>query len=194
NTNCNHNLNMKKIINSILKESFKLVIIASTLSSIGGMGIQLIQDKLIAILPLLIIFPVLNDMVGNFGTIISANFTTLLFTNQLKAKWRSKKLKELVKRLLIIALFSAILLGVMGNLIAYLKGFPLSATTLLKVLIITITCTLLLVSLICLISISAGFYYYHLKEDPDNKLIALSTSIADLGTMILFAVLINLLF
>ncbi len=185
---------MKKIINSILKESFKLVIIASTLSSIGGMGIQLIQDKLIAILPLLIIFPVLNDMVGNFGTIISANFTTLLFTNQLKAKWRSKKLKELVKRLLIIALFSAILLGVMGNLIAYLKGFPLSATTLLKVLIITITCTLLLVSLICLISISAGFYYYHLKEDPDNKLIALSTSIADLGTMILFAVLINLLF
>lgn len=185
---------MKKIINSILKESFRLVIIASTLSSIGGMGIQLIQDKLVAILPLLIIFPVLNDMVGNFGTIISANFTTLLFTNQLKAKWRSKKLKELVKRLIIIALFSAVLLGLLGSLIAYLKGFPLNTITVAKILIIIITCTLLLVSLICLISISAGFYYYHLKEDPDNKLIALSTSIADLGTMIVFSIMIQLLF
>lgn len=185
---------MKKIITSILRESFRIVIIASTLSSLGGIGIELIQNKILGILPLLIIFPALNDMVGDFGTIISANFTTLLFTNQLKAKWRSRKLKELIRRLVIISLLSAIFLGLMGSLIAYYKGFPIDFITIAKILLIVITCTILLVSLISLISISAGFYYYHLKEDPDNKLIALSTSIADLGTMIVFSILIHLLF
>ncbi|MBU2639938.1 MAG: magnesium transporter [Nanoarchaeota archaeon] len=185
---------MKKIIATIIKESLRIVILASLLSSIGGIGLELIQKKLIAILPLLIVFPALNNMIGNFGTIISANFTTLLFTKQLHAKWKSKKLKELLHQLAITAFFSSILLATIANLIAYYKGFPLTLDVFLKVLLIVTICVSILVTLICLISITAGFYYYHLNEDPDNVLIALATSIADLGALIIFSVLIYLIF
>ena len=81
---------MNQLTGTIIKESFRIIIFAAILSSLGGIGLELINEKLIAILPLLIIFPALNNMIGNFGTIISANFTTLLFTNQLRARWKSK--------------------------------------------------------------------------------------------------------
>lgn len=185
---------MKKIIATILKESFRTIIFASLLSSLGGVGLELIQERLIAILPLLIVFPALNNMIGNFGTIISANFTTLLFTQQLRARWKSRKLKELLHRISIISFISSLLLGTAASAIAYLKGYALTPDIFIKVLLIVIICTIALVSLISLISVSAGFYYYHLKQDPDNKLIALSTSIADFGALIIFSVLIHLMF
>jgi len=171
-----------------------MVIFASILSSLGGVGLELINEKLIAILPLLIIFPALNNMIGNFGTIISANFTTLLFTNQLRARWKSKKLKELLHNIFVIAFFSSIALASLASLIAFLRGFPLTSDIFFKILLIVMICTAILVTLICLISVSAGFYYYRIKQDPDNKLIALSTSIADFGALIIFSVLIHLLF
>tara|TARA_Y100000034_G_C6593347_1_gene257833 strand:- start:41 stop:556 length:516 start_codon:yes stop_codon:yes gene_type:complete len=171
-----------------------MVILASVLSSLGGIGLELINQKLIAILPLLIIFPALNNMIGNFGTIISANFTTLLFTKQLRARWKSKKLKQLLHNIFIIAFFSAIALASLANLIAFYKGFPVTSDLFFKILIIVVICTAILVALICLISITAGFYYYRIKQDPDNRLIALSTSIADLGGLIIFSILIHMMF
>lgn len=185
---------MKKTIQTILRESFRTVIFASLLSSLGGIGLQLIHEKLITILPLLIVFPALNNMIGNYGAIISANFTTLLFTKQLRAKWKSKKLRELLHRVYAMGLFSSLLLGTAASIIAYLKGYALTTDVILKVLLIVIVCTVILVTLISLIAVSAGFYYYHLKQDPDNKLIALSTSIADFGALVIFSIMINLLF
>jgi cation transporter-like permease len=185
---------MKDIAKSIIKESFRMILFASILSSLGGIGLELINEKLITVLPLLILFPALNNMIGNFGTIISANFTTLLFTNQLRARWKSKKLKQLIHTLFVTSFFSALFLGAIANIIAYYKGFSVTSEIFFKILIIVIICTAILVSLITLISISAGFYYYHIKEDPDNRLIALSTSIADFGGLIIFSVLIHLMF
>ena len=185
---------MNKLTGTIIKESFRMIIFASILSSLGGIGLEIINNKLIAILPLLIIFPALNNMIGNFGTIISANFTTLLFTNQLRAKWKSKKLKQLLHTLFITAFFSAIFLATLASIISWYKGFPMTLEIFFKVLMIVLVSTGVLVTLICLISVSAGFYYYHIKQDPDNRLIALSTSIADLGGLIIFSVLIHLMF
>ena len=185
---------MKKVIATIIRESFRIVILASILSSLGGIGLELINEKLVAILPLLIIFPALNNMIGNFGTIISANFTTLLFTKQLRAKWKSKKLRELLHNLFVISFFSSIFLTILASAVAYYRGFPLTIDIFLKILLIVLICTAILVTLISLISISAGFYYYHIKEDPDNVLIALSTSIADFGALVIFSLLIYLMF
>ncbi|MAG52891.1 MAG: hypothetical protein CMH62_02920 [Nanoarchaeota archaeon] len=185
---------MNQLTGTIIKESFRIIIFAAILSSLGGIGLELINEKLIAILPLLIIFPALNNMIGNFGTIISANFTTLLFTNQLRARWKSKKLRELLRTLFITAFFSAIFLATLASLISWYKGFPMTSEIFFKILIIVLVCTAVLVTLICLIAVSAGFYYYHIKQDPDNKLIALSTSIADLGGLIIFSILIHIMF
>ena len=63
----------------IIKESFKMLVLAALLTSLGGLGIQGIKQNLILILPLLIILPALNAMVGNIGTVVSSKFTTALY-------------------------------------------------------------------------------------------------------------------
>ncbi len=47
--------------------------LASSLSLIGGIGIELVSEKLLPIIPLVIIFPALNSLVGDYATLIAAH-------------------------------------------------------------------------------------------------------------------------
>ena len=61
----------------IMKESIKILILASLISSLGGIGLESVNVKLIALLPLLILLPAMNDMIGDFGAIISSRISTM---------------------------------------------------------------------------------------------------------------------
>lgn len=179
----------------IVKESIKILILASVISSIGGIGLETIQKKLLLIVPLLILLPSLNDMIGDFGTIMSSKFTTLLYLGKIKERWwKSKELKTLIWILVIISLISAIYIALLANLIAYWRGFEITTDITIKVILISILATLILVTAIISMSIIAGFIVYKKNEDPDNFLIPITTSIADLGSMLIFSGLIYLLF
>jgi cation transporter-like permease len=97
-------------------------------------------------------------------------------------------------RILGVSLIGAFYVSTLSSLIAYLKGFPFSPLPYLKILLITTLTTFFLVSLIAVIVIVAGNYFIKKKEDPDNTLIPITTSIADLGSMLIFSLLIYLLF
>lgn len=47
--------------------------IASSLSLIGGIGIELVSEKLLPIVPLVIVLPALNSLVGDYATLIAAH-------------------------------------------------------------------------------------------------------------------------
>lgn len=177
----------------IIKESLGILILASIISASGGIALQSVEEKIFLALPLLIIFPALNGMVGNFGTVFASKYTTLLYENKISKKnlW-NKALKKDYLLTLKISLISSFYISTLSSIIALLKGFELSPLFYLKILIITTTTTIFLVSLIAIISVSAGKYFYKKKEDPDNLLIPITTSIADLGSMIIFSLLIFL--
>jgi len=184
-----------KIIWKIIKESWKVLIIASILSSIGGFGLKTIQEKLVIFLPLLIALPALNDMIGDFGTIITAKFTTSLFEGKIKKPLiKSYFVKHLFKDIMPIALFMAVYISLLSVLVALFMGFETNFVFFLKMLLITLVSTASLVILIFLVAIIGGYKVYKNKEDPDDILIPITTSIADLGTMIIFSGLIYLLF
>jgi mgtE-like transporter len=179
----------------IIKESLKILILASILSSIGGVSLQAIEKKLFLILPLLILLPGLNNMIGSFGTIMSSKFTTLLYLGKLNERWwKSKELMSTIWIIIITALISAIYIGLLSNLIAFWRGFSITPDLVVKVMFISLLATVLLVSLIICISIIAGFRVYKKNKDPDNFLIPITTSIADLGSMLIFSGLVYLLF
>ncbi|MBI2129540.1 magnesium transporter [Candidatus Woesearchaeota archaeon] len=183
------------IIGKIIKESLKVLILASILSSVGGFGLQTIQIKLAAIIPLLILLPSLNDMIGDFGMIITSKFTTALYERKIKRPWwRSHFVKHLYRVIIPIALISAVYISILSVFIAYARGFSFDIILLLKIIGLVALTTALLVVIIFLISIIGGLYVYHRKEDPDDMLIPITTSVADLGSMLLFSGMIRWMF
>lgn len=175
----------------ILKESVKIVIITSLVSSIGGIALQSVEEKIVAIAPLIILMPALNNLIGSFGTLISSKFTTLLYTGKIPLA-RSKE--HLLALMFMIAFISSIYLGIVSVLLGTFYGHPFSYTTLIEIVGISVFATILLVGFISIISIALGFYIFRKNEDPNNFLIPISTSIADLGSMTILAIMVLLFF
>jgi len=179
----------------IFRESFKVLIITALLSSIGGIALRSVQEKLLVILPLLIILPALNGMVGDFGIIIVSKFTTFLSLKQIKRPLtHSTPLKHLFAIILPIAIISAIYLSVLASLFAYLRGFALDINIFIKILAIILLTTIFILFVIFIVAILGGMYIHKRNQDPDDLLIPITTSIADLGSMILYSLLVILFF
>jgi len=179
----------------IIKESLGILILASIISTLGGIGLEMVQKKILTTLPLLILFPALNNMVGGFGIAFSSRYTTLLQQKKLgKKKFMNKALREHFILILKVSAIAAFYISTLSLVVASLKEFTFNPFLYLKILAVTIITTISLVSLIAVISVLAGRYFIKKKEDPDNLLIPITTSIADLGSMIIFSLLIFILF
>ncbi len=175
----------------IIKESLGVLILVSIISAFGGIGLQLVREKIFLILPLLILFPALNGMVGNFGAIFASRYTTLLYQKKIgKKKFMNKALKEIYLQVLKVSVIAAFYISTLSFVVSLMKDFDFSPILYAKILIITIITTIFLVTLMSFISIYAGNYFARKKEDPDNLLIPITTAVADFGAMIIFSLLI----
>lgn len=184
------------VVPVIVRESIKILIPASLISSIGGVGLQYLQDKIIMIVPLLILLPALNDMMGDYGTIVSSKFTTMLYMGDVNLKnyHKSRAVHSLLLVVFTVAFLSSLYIGTLSIAISYLKGNVISTGLLWRVLMISVFSAMILISVIALISIFLGIFIFKRGEDPNNFLIPITTSIADLGSMTIFSILIVLLF
>lgn len=177
----------------IIKESFGILIIASILSGLGGIGLEYIQKNLFTILPLLILFPALNSLVADFGAIFDSRYSVLLHQKKSSRLLKKHSKKDLIM-ILSITVLCGFYLATLSSVVAYLKGFPIDPTIFIKIILTALITSIILVLSQCLVSISAGKYFIKKKEDPDNLLIPLTASIAELGTMVIFSLVVYLLF
>jgi mgtE-like transporter len=180
---------------SIIKESLKILLFASLISSFGGLALESAKTVFVSIMPLIILLPALNDMIGDYGIIISSRFSTMLHTGELKGKWhKNKDLRETFLLLLIISFMTAVISAGIALAISFFSGYETAFTSAQKIFFISIIDSLFLVSALFIISIIGGIHFFKKNEDPDNFLIPLTTSIADLGNMIILAGLTLLFF
>jgi len=183
------------VAGKIIKESVKILIAASIISSIGGIGFEALKLKIAALVPLVIMLPALNDMIGDFGTIISAKFTHLLYLKKIhKSWWKSSELGDQFRIIASIALFAAFYLGIVSVIIAYFQGALITAVEALKVIAVAFMSTATLVLVIFFLSIIGGLWVYKRGGDPNNFLIPITTSIADFSSLILFSLMVAFLF
>jgi len=179
----------------IIKESLSVLLFASVLSAFGGLMLENIKQLFISIAPLVILMPTLNGMIGSYGTVVSSRFSTLLHEGKVRDKILTPELKKLFIQVLIIAIFISLISIVFSGLISrFTSNFQFNFIIYLKLLLIILVDVIVLVLLIFLISIFGGLHFFKNKEDPNNFLIPLTTSIADCGNMIILAVLVFLLF
>jgi len=185
-----------KIFWKITRESLKILIVASIISSLGGIGLEDIKAKFVVIIPLLILLPALNDMIGDFGTIISSRFTTMLYLGKIHEErwWKSPILGNLFLLVAAVAFIAALYISLLAGSISLLKGYPLTASILVKTVIIAVLSTAILITLMFWIAVTAGFKIYKRNEDPSNFLIPITTSVADFASMLILSGLVYLLF
>ncbi len=183
------------IARTIIKESIKILLFASVLSSFGGLALEQIKALFIQIVPLIILLPALNDMIGDYGSIISSRFSTMLYEGKVKRDWKTdRELKKLFLQIFTIAIVMVILSVIISLFISSFTNYKVTTAIAGKIMFIAVLDVALLVSILFLVAIVAGLYFYNKQEDPNNFLIPITTSIADFGNMILLAVLVLLLF
>ena len=178
------------VVKTIMKESLKILFLASIISSLGGFALEFIKPLFVSFIPLVIMLPALNNMIGAYGAIISSRFTTLLHEGKVGKKlFKNAELKNIFCQVMIISIITTIFSLLISFLMSYL-GKGLDFNIALKIVIISLIDVMFLICLIFIISIVAGVYYYKNNEDPNNFLIPITTSIADFGNMGILAVLI----
>ncbi|MBI5072784.1 magnesium transporter [Candidatus Woesearchaeota archaeon] len=182
---------------TILKESIKIILLASLLSSFGGFALEEIKSLFLTMIPLIILLPALNDMVGDYGTIVSARFSTMLHEGLVEKKWwKEAAVQKLFWQIMITASITAIMSALIALILTAVMepGSTFTALFAVKIFAITLIDVLALVSILFFVAIIAGLHYFNLKEDPNNFLIPITTSVADFGNMFVLAVLIVVFF
>ena len=179
---------------TIIKESIKILLLASIISSFGGLAIESIKDKFFSIIPLVILLPALNNLIGDYGIIVSSRFSNMLYEGKVRKKWwDTPELKELFGNMIIIALITTIMSSLLAILISQLN-YLVTSEVVWKIMFIALIDTIFLVALLFLISVLSGIHYFKKKEDPNNFLIPITTSFADLANMVILTGLILLFF
>lgn len=183
------------VAQTIIRESLKILILASIVSSFGGLALEHIKLVFVSIIPLTILLPTLNDMIGDYGTIISSHLSTMLHEEKIKVgDYFHPELRAMVTKILIISIITGLLSAAAALGIASFSKISLTADVVYKIFFITIVDVVLLINVLALISTATGFYFFKKNEDPNNFLIPITTSIADFGNMIVLALLVRLLF
>lgn len=186
----------QKVIKTILKESIKILIFCAILGVFGGLAIERIKIIFVAIVPLVILMPILNDMIGDYGIIISSKFSTLLH-KQLrldKNYFKNQKVKKIFFDILFISFITAILAALSSLAASFFIGFSFDLIFIFKVIAISVIDTLILIIIMYIIAINYGTYIFRRKEDPSNYLIPVTTSIADFGNVIVLMLLVRVFF
>lgn len=186
----------KKYFRKVFFDSIRILVLTSLISSFGGSALQNVSGKLVVILPLIIMLPAMNDMAGNFGSIISSKFTTLLYLGLISHRnlFKSRRLKVLFLRMFTVSLFSAVYISTISCALSFIRGYEFDFVILIKVFITACVSAVSLVTIISFIAVQVGLLIYRKGHDPDNFLIPITTAVGDLGNMIILSLMVNLLF
>ncbi|HLC65207.1 MAG TPA: magnesium transporter [Candidatus Nanoarchaeia archaeon] len=182
-------------LRTIIRESIKILLLASLISSFGGLALEHVKLVFVSILPLVILLPTLNDMLGDYGTIISSRFSTMLHEGKIKSDpSKNKEMIKMYKQILAVAMLTGIFSASIALLISTHSGYEATPEIILKILLIIAADIIIIVSLLFLIAVNVGWRMHKKEEDPNNFLIPITTSLADFGNMVILFVLISMFF
>jgi len=180
---------------TIIKESIKVLLLASIISSFGGLAIEHVKFLIVSLFPLVILLPALNDMIGSYGTVMSSKFSTMLHERKVGKKWwLDHTLSKLFVQIFIISIITTLFSCSVALFISGFSSYSISVMIMAKFFFIIIIDVILLIAVLFLTSVFAGMYFYKKGEDPNNFLIPITTSIADFGNMVILSLLVVLFF
>lgn len=174
----------------IVRESLRVVILCSLISSFGGIGLELLQDQLLVLLPLLILFPALNEMMGGVGAIMISRFTCALY----ERKKISHLAHHVFRDVLGVTVITSLFVALCAYGIAWVKGFPFHGVLFIQILSFSLLVGMVVFGLLFCLSVYGSRYVFKQGHDPENYLIPLATAVGDLGSMLMLAIALKWFF
>jgi len=154
--------------------------LASSLSLIGGIGIEHVADKILPLVPLLIAIPGLNDLVGDYASIIAAH------SGDPTERKRSKV--DLLKAIFKVLGVNIAAIVILSCLTAWTRDYVLTSDFLIRFAIFITVAAVLTVLLMFVVSGMLDVILRKKRVNPDELLIPIITSLADI-VMLLFVTL-----
>lgn len=144
---------------------------ASCISLIGGVGLEAVQERILPLVPLIIAFPALNTMVGDYAAIIAAHAT-------------DPAERESTKRTLAKAIAKAMWVNIIGVLVlsiflASQRGYLFTSVFLVKFILFVVGAMVGTIVLMFALTIILDKLLERRKLNPDDILIPVVTSITD---------------
>lgn len=159
---------------------------ASALSLIGGIGLEAVSSSILPLVPLLIAIPGLNDLVGDYASIIAAHH------GDPSENTRTKK--QLLGAIFKVVGFNILFLILLSLILASARGYALDTIFITK---FSIFIAIAVVLAIMVMFALAGILELVLKNkniNPDELLIPIITSLADIVMLLLVALAVVTIF
>lgn len=160
--------------------------IASSLSLIGGLGIEAVQKDLVKIVPLLIALPALNSLVGDYATLIAAH------AGDPAERRRSKR--ELVEAMLPSVVTSTGLILGLSILLSIQRGYHLTFPFIIRYVGFVLFSITTVITTMFIVTIVLDTLLAKHRLNPDDILIPVVTTISDVFMLGLIALSVVLIF
>ena len=160
--------------------------LSSSLSLIGGLGIESVQNELIKVVPLLIALPALNSLVGDYATLIAAHAGN-------PAERRLSKI-QLAKAISPAIAVSTSLILLLSILLAIHRKFAFTSAMLSKYVLFVIFSIFSVILIMFIITVLLDKLLKHRAINPDDILIPIVTTISDIFMLGLIALAVKFLF
>jgi mgtE-like transporter len=175
----------------ILKESAPLLSVLIAMEIVGGQILNQNQDILLAFPLYLVMIPVINGVGGNIGSILGARLSSGLHIGLIDFKHPGKELKDNVMGIALLGIISYTTLTIFILLIAPIIGFSGEANRIVNAGYIMMSCGLLLISIVIVVSVFVAKFSYEKGFDPDNMVTPVVTTLCDVLGIIIFMAIIG---
>lgn len=156
---------MKKI----LKESIPILSLLMIIQMFSGQILNLHLEKFLMLPILLMFIPMINGVCGNIGSILGARVSSGLHVGYITPDFRGKELRENIIGVLLLSLLTFVFLGCLVYVIS--SSFKLVVIMIGAGIILTL-------GVICL-CIPTAIISFRKGADPDNVVIPILTTGAD---------------
>ncbi len=160
--------------------------LASALSMLGGIGLEKVAEKALPLVPLIISIPGLSDLVGDYASIIAAHHG-----DESERMRSSTELSRAIFKVLSINIFAIIL---MSFGLAALRGYSFESGFVLRfVIFISVAAVISVLFIFGITNLLDRILHSH-KMNPDDLLIPITTTVADIVMLLLVTVAVLTIF
>lgn len=158
---------------------------ASSVSLLGGLGLEYVSDRILPLVPLIVAIPSLNDLVGDYATIIAAHTGD--------PRERTSTHVQLAKAIFKVVGINIVAIIGLSLLVGSSRGYVLTSEFLVRFASFTAGSIILVISFMFVAAHLLDRLLTKRHVNPDELLIPIITSVADilmLGFVALAAVTI----
>jgi len=145
---------------------------ASSISLIGGIGLEVTAERLLPLIPLVIAMPALNTMVGDYATIIAAHAGD--------PKERPRSRRELIRAISISVSINILGVFALSTILGWRRGYSFTSIFLIKFAFFIIATVIGVVTFMFTITYFLDKIFERRSLNPDDLLIPIVTTVSDI--------------